>query len=64
MKKLFLRVKNYLAEVLAELKKVSWVKRRELFTTTFVIIVFTALLAAFVFFFDFLFSHLLQMVLR
>jgi preprotein translocase subunit SecE len=60
---IFKRVKNYLAEVLSELKKVSWVKRRELFTTTLVVVVFSALLAAFIGIFDFIFSRLLHLVL-
>jgi preprotein translocase SecE subunit len=46
------------------LKKVSWVKRKELFTTTLVVIVFSTLMAAFVGLFDFLFSRLLHLVLR
>jgi len=61
---IFKRVKNYLVEVFAELRKVSWVKRRELVTTTLVVIVFSALLAAFVGIFDFVFSRLLGLVLR
>ena len=58
------RTRNYLADVVAELKKVSWVKRRELFTTTLVVIVFSSLLAAFIGLFDFIFSRLLHLVLR
>lgn len=58
------RVRGYLAEVLAELKKVSWVRRKELITTTLVVIVFSALLAAFIGVFDLVFSHLLHLVLR
>lgn len=60
---IFKRIRNYLAEVLAELKKVSWVKRKELFTTTLVVIVFSTLLAAFIFIFDFIFSRLLHLIL-
>jgi len=61
---IFTRVKNYLVEVFAELRKVSWVKRRELMTTTLVVIVFSALLAAFIGVFDFIFSRLLGLVLK
>ena len=57
------RIRNYLADVVAEMKKVSWVKRRELFTTTLVVIVFSSLLAAFIGLFDFIFSRLLHLVL-
>ena len=61
---IFKRIRNYLADVVAELKKVSWVKRKELFTTTMVVIVFSALLAAFIGVFDFIFSRLLHLILR
>ncbi len=61
---IFKRVKNYLVEVFAELRKVSWVKRRELLTTTLVVIVFSAVLAVFIGIFDFVFSRLLGLVLR
>jgi len=62
--KIIKRVRKYLADVVAELKKVTWVKRKELFTTTLVVIVFSTLLAGFVGLFDFLFSRLLHLVLR
>jgi preprotein translocase subunit SecE len=62
--KLLNRVRAYVADVVAEMKKVSWVKRKELFTTTVVVIVFSTLLAAFIGLFDFVFSRLLHLVLR
>ena len=46
------------------MKKVSWVKRKELFTTTLVVIVFSTILAAFIGVFDFIFSRLLNLVLK
>lgn len=58
------RIRNYLAEVVAELRKVSWVRRKELLTTTLVVVVFSALLAVFIGFFDFVFSRLLHLILR
>jgi preprotein translocase subunit SecE len=61
---IFKRIRNYIADVVAELKKVSWVKRKELFTTTMVVIVFSMLLAAFIGVFDFIFSRLLHLILR
>ena len=64
MKSLFKRLKNYLADVWAELKKVSWVQRKELFTTTLVVIVFSTVLAIFIGVFDFIFSNLLNLILR
>jgi preprotein translocase subunit SecE len=64
VKNLFKRIRNYLADVWAEMKKVSWVKRRELFTTTLVVIIFSTILAAFIGVFDFIFSRLLNLVLK
>ncbi len=64
MKNLFKRIRNYLADVWAELKKVSWVKRKELFTTTLVVIVFSTIMAVFIGVFDFIFSRLLNLVLK
>jgi preprotein translocase subunit SecE len=64
VKKILNSLKNYVADVVAEMKKVSWVKRKELFTTTVVVIVFSTVLAAFIGLFDLLFSTLLQLVLR
>ena len=64
MKDLFRRIRNYLADVWAEMKKVSWVKRKELFTTTLVVMVFSMLMAAFIGVVDFVFSRLLGIVLK
>jgi preprotein translocase subunit SecE len=64
VKNLFKKISDYLRDVWAELKKVSWVRRRELLTTTVVVIVFSAVLATFVGLFDFIFSRLLGLVLR
>ena len=64
MKDLFRRTRNYLADVWAEMRKVSWVQRKELFTTTLVVIVFSTVLAAFIGVVDFIFKWLLSMVVR
>uniref|UniRef100_A0A7C4GEK7 Protein translocase subunit SecE n=1 Tax=candidate division WOR-3 bacterium TaxID=2052148 RepID=A0A7C4GEK7_UNCW3 len=58
------RIRNYVVDVAAELRKVTWVKRKELLTTTVVVIAFSAVLAAFIGFWDFVFSHLLGLILR
>lgn len=57
------RIQEYIKDVVVEMKKVSWAKPRELWTTTFVVIVFSAVLAAFIGLCDFLFSRLLAMIL-
>jgi preprotein translocase subunit SecE len=64
VKNLFKKVRNYLADVWSELRKVSWVRRKELATTTLVVIVFSTLLAIFIGVFDFAYSRLLSLVLR
>jgi preprotein translocase subunit SecE len=64
MKSLFKRISNYLADVWAEMKKVSWVQRKQLFTTTLVVIVFSAALSIFIGAVDFIFSRLLGIVLK
>jgi preprotein translocase subunit SecE len=64
MKDLFKRIRNYLADVWSEMKKVSWVQRKELFTTTLVVIVFSSILAAFIGVVDFIFSRLLGIILK
>jgi preprotein translocase subunit SecE len=64
VKNLIKRTRDYLVDVWSELKKVSWVKRKELFTTTVVVIIFSTLLAVFIGIIDLVFSQLLQLVLR
>jgi len=64
MKDLFRRTRNYLADVWAEMKKVSWVQRKQLFTTTLVVIIFSSVLALFIGAVDFVFSRLLGIILK
>ncbi len=64
MNSLVKRIRNYLADVWAEMKKVSWVQRKELFTTTLVVIIFSTVLALFIGAVDFIFSRLLGIVLK
>jgi preprotein translocase subunit SecE len=64
VKNLYSRLKNYLADVVAEMKKVSWVRRKELVTTTVVVIAFSTVLAVFIGLCDLIFSQLLQLILR
>ena len=64
MNSLFKRIRNYLADVWVVMKKVSWVQRKELFTTTLVVIVFSTILAFFIGVVDFVFSRLLSIVIK
>ncbi len=64
MNSLFKRIRNYLADVWVVMRKVSWVQRKELFTTTLVVIVFSTILAFFIGVVDFVFSRLLSIVIK
>jgi preprotein translocase subunit SecE len=64
MNSLFKRIRNYLADVWAEMRKVSWVQRKQLFTTTLVVIAFSTILAFFIGVVDFVFSRLLSIVIK
>lgn len=55
-KGLFSKIGNYFAESYKELKKVSWPTRKELFKSTWVVVVIVALTAVLVYAFDALFS--------
>jgi len=58
------KIKEYIKDVISEMKKVSWVKPKELWTTTLVVIVFSAILAGFIGLWDFVFSRLLALIIR
>jgi preprotein translocase subunit SecE len=57
------RFQNYIRDVVAELKKVTWPTRDELKGSTITVIVFSAISAIFVFGVDSLLSLLVQFVL-
>lgn len=61
---IFNRIKKYILEVVAEMKRVSWAKRKELLSTTVVVIILSFIMAIFVGFFDFIFSTILRLVIR
>jgi preprotein translocase SecE subunit len=46
------------------MKKVSWVRRKELFTTTLVVIIFSSVLALFIGVVDLIFRWLLSYVIK
>ena len=60
MKKLL----EFIAEAKAELKKVAWPSRKELFDSTRVVIAASVLLAAFIGAADYLFSSLVKMIFK
>lgn len=58
----FEKVKNFLKEVKAEMKKVSWPSRRDVAGTTLVAIVATLILAIYLYFADIIFSFLVKYI--
>ena len=58
------RVKQFVAEVRAELSKVSWPTRQQLIDSTRLVLIMTALLAAYLRIWDFLASQLIRIILR
>lgn len=57
------RFQNYIRDVIAELKKVTWPTKDELKGSTITVIVFSAISAAFVFSVDLILGKLVQFVL-
>ncbi len=64
MRTLVAKIKNYVTDVVAEMKKVSWAKRNELLGATALVLVISFLMAAYIGLLDFIFSRLLALVLR
>ncbi|MDD4940626.1 MAG: preprotein translocase subunit SecE [Candidatus Omnitrophica bacterium] len=58
------RISTFLSEVRGELAKVSWSTREELMGSTAVVLVFTALMAAFIGITDFVLSFALRFIFR
>lgn len=61
---MFARIKRFLIEVKAELKRVSWTNRKELVASTSVVIVTVLLIAIFVFLVDIPFSNIMRLILK
>lgn len=57
------RFQNYIRDVVAELKKVTWPTREELKGSTITVIVFSIISALFVFGVDSVLGYLVQLVL-
>jgi len=62
--KIFRKIKEYIRNVISELKRVSWAKRENLFRTTVVVIILSVLMAIFILIFDQIFSRVLNIILR
>jgi len=64
VRKIFAKIKNYVSDVVAEMKKVSWAKRSELIGATTLVLVISILVAAYIGLLDFIFSRLLALILK
>jgi preprotein translocase subunit SecE len=57
------RFQNYIRDVIAELRKVTWPTREELKGSTITVIIFSLMSTVFVFLVDFVLGKLVQLVL-
>ena len=57
------RIKKFFSEVSVEMKKVSWPKWDELKGSTWVVVSFSIIISAFLFFIDRILSSLMQVIL-
>jgi preprotein translocase subunit SecE len=57
------RIKNFFSEVSIEIKKVSWPKWDELKGSTWVVVSFSIIISAFLFFIDRILSSVMQVIL-
>jgi len=62
MKKLAAKVRNYLEEVVAEMRKASWPQRKELISHTVITLVASFALALFIFGADQVISYALDII--
>ena len=61
---MFDKVKNFIEEVLAELKKVNWTARKDLVNSTFVVIISAVCLGLFITLSDLILSRGLNAIIR
>ncbi|MEO0107660.1 MAG: preprotein translocase subunit SecE [candidate division WOR-3 bacterium] len=64
VKRIVATVRNFVTDVVAEMKKVSWAKRKELIGATGLVLVISIVMALYIGLLDFIFSRLLALVLR
>ncbi|MCY4158596.1 MAG: preprotein translocase subunit SecE [Bacteroidetes bacterium] len=62
MKKIFIKIRNYLEEVATEMRKASWPQRKELISHTVITLVSSFVLALFIFGADRVISRILDVI--
>ena len=58
------KIRKFIGEVVAELKKVSWSTRRDLIDSTWVVIISSAILGVFIGTSDFVLSKLVELLFK
>jgi len=58
------KIRKFISEVVAELKKVSWSTRRDLIDSTWVVIISSAILGVFIGASDFVLSKLVELLFK
>ena len=58
------QIRKFIAEVLSELKKVSWTNRKDLTDSTWVVIVSSALLGVYIAVVDFVLSRIMAVIIK
>ncbi len=61
---MFGKIGSFLSESRQELQKVNWPTRHELTDSTLLVVVVTAIMAAFIFVVDLCVSYLIRMIIR
>ncbi len=56
--------RHFLRDAYNELRKVSWLSRKEVLSSTFVILIFILMIAVFIGFIDFILSRIVGIVLQ
>jgi len=64
MRNLITKIRTYFSEMIAEMKKVTWTRRRELLASTGVVILLSLIVAVFIGLVDFIFFHLLKLIIH
>lgn len=58
------KIQKFIAEVVAELKKVTWTTKRDLIDSTWIVLISSALLGVFISITDFILSRILAVLIR
>lgn len=61
---MILKIKTFIEEVVAEMKKVSWTSRKDLVNSTFVVIISALCLGVFITFVDLVLSRSINLIIR